>query len=167
MTPGSDRGADFPFGWRSEQNLYQIFNPFTAKCGQRQIPTKLPNFIFLNFEKQIASCESTGREVSFEWSLHRISSTHSKVRVTLQNSIKHSGSERVKTSRLISQGFFHLIAGLPGLCPGFPVIGEWWHKEENRKTFVSDKTDRAITCVFCRHLHLTSMFTSLLQKDPL
>ena len=44
----------------------------------------------------MASCESTGRELSFEWSHHRISSTDSKVRVTLQNSIKHSGSERVK-----------------------------------------------------------------------
>ena len=48
-----------------------------------------------NFDKQIASCESTGRELSFEWSHHRISSIDSKVRVTLQNSIKHSGSERV------------------------------------------------------------------------
>ena len=38
----------------------------------------------------------TGRELSFEWSHHGIRSTDSKVRVTLQNSIKHSGSERVK-----------------------------------------------------------------------
>ena len=38
----------------------------------------------------MASCESTGRELSFEWSHHRISSIDSKVRVTLQNSIKHS-----------------------------------------------------------------------------
>ena len=54
------------------------------------------NFIFQNCEKQIASCESTGRELSFEWSHHGISSTDSNVRVTLQNSIKHSSSERVK-----------------------------------------------------------------------
>ena len=47
-------------------------------------------------EKIIAPFEGTGRELSFEWSHHRISSTDSKVRVTLQNSIKHSGSERVK-----------------------------------------------------------------------
>ena len=33
---------------------------------------------------------------SFEWSHHRISSTDSKVKATLQNSIIHSGSERVK-----------------------------------------------------------------------
>ena len=70
-------------------------NPFTAKCGQRQVSTKFPNFIFQNCAKQIASCRSTGRELSFEWSHHRISSIDSKVRVTLQYSIKHSGGERV------------------------------------------------------------------------
>ena len=43
----------------------------------------------------MASCESTGRELSFEWSHHRNSSTDSKVRDTLQNSIKYSGSEGV------------------------------------------------------------------------
>ena len=42
--------------------------------------------------KQIAPCVSTGRELSH----HRISSTYSKVRVTLQKFIKHSGNERVK-----------------------------------------------------------------------
>ena len=58
--------------------------------------TKFANFIFENFEKQIASCESIGRELSFEWSHHRTSSIDSKVsRVTSQNSIKHPGSERV------------------------------------------------------------------------
>ena len=35
------------------------------------------------------------RELSFEWSHHRILCTDWKVRFTLQNSIKHSGSERV------------------------------------------------------------------------
>ena len=42
-------------------------------------------------KKQIVPCESTGREVSLEWSLHRILFSDSKVRVTLQNSIIHSG----------------------------------------------------------------------------
>ena len=42
-------------------------------------------------KKQIVPGESTGREVSLEWSLHRILSADSKVRVTLQNSIIHSG----------------------------------------------------------------------------
>ena len=55
----------------------------------------------------MASCESTGRELSFEWSHHRISSTDSKVRVTLQNCIKHSGSERVnyETTKKTTQTF--------------------------------------------------------------
>ena len=42
----------------------------------------------------MAPCVSTGRELSFEWSHHTISSASSLVRVTLQNSIKHFGSER-------------------------------------------------------------------------
>ena len=32
---------------------------------------------------------------------------------------------------------------------------------------VCDKRDKAISYVFCRDLHLTSMFSGLLQKDPL
>ena len=44
----------------------------------------------------MASCESTGRELSFEWSHHRITSADSKVRFALQNSIRYSGSEGVK-----------------------------------------------------------------------
>ena len=47
----------------------------------------------------MASCESKGRELSFEWSHHRISSTDSKDKVTLQNPIKQSGSERVNRER--------------------------------------------------------------------
>ena len=43
----------------------------------------------------MASRESKGRELSSEWSHHRISSIDSKVRVTLRNPLKHSGSERV------------------------------------------------------------------------
>ena len=80
-------------------------NPFTAKCSQSQISTKVPNFIFENFDKQIAPCESTGRELSFEWSHHRISSIDSKVRVTLQNPLKHSGSERVKNLKIALVNF--------------------------------------------------------------
>ena len=41
-------------------------------------------------------CKSTGKEVSFEWSHHRISSTDSKVRTTLHVFITDSGRERVK-----------------------------------------------------------------------
>ena len=63
----------------------------------------------------MAPCKSAGRELSFEWSHHRISSTDSKVRVTLQNSIKHPASERVESylsdkkiysSRTTGQDFF-------------------------------------------------------------
>ena len=82
-----------------------FFNPFTAKCGKTKVSTKFPNFIFQNCEKQIASCESTGTELSFEWSHHRISSTDSKVRVTLQNSTKQSGGERVKMKKIQNSGF--------------------------------------------------------------
>ena len=53
----------------------------------------------------MASCESTGRELSFEWSHHRISSADSKVRVALQNSIKYSGSEGVKDFKYNDTGF--------------------------------------------------------------
>ena len=45
----------------------------------------------------MASRESTGRELSSEWSHHRISSIDSKVRVTLQNPLKHSGSKNRHT----------------------------------------------------------------------
>ena len=47
-------------------------------------------------KKQIVPCESTGREVSLEWSFHRILSSDSKVSVTLQNFTIHSGSKRVE-----------------------------------------------------------------------
>ena len=47
-------------------------------------------------KKQIAECDSTGRELSFEWSHQTILSTDSKVSLILPNSTKHSGSERVK-----------------------------------------------------------------------
>ena len=75
------------------------FGPFLTlslpNVAKGKLQQKIPNFILQNLEKQVASCVSTGREVSFEWSLHRVSSKDSKVRVTLQNSIKHSGSERI------------------------------------------------------------------------
>ena len=86
-----------------------FLNPFTAKCGQRKVSTKFPNFIFQNCEKQIVSCESTGTELSFDWSHHRISSTDSKVRVTLQNAIKQSGGERVKMKKIQNCGFQILV----------------------------------------------------------
>ena len=81
-----------------------------------------PNFQILFCEilkKKIAPCESTGREVSFEWSHPRISSADSKVRVTLQNSIKHSGSERVNQQETLTCEFiiqFSVKHELPDYC---------------------------------------------------
>ena len=46
----------------------------------------------------MVSCESTTGKVSFEWSHHRISSTDSKVRTSINVSLTDSGSERVKAN---------------------------------------------------------------------
>ena len=53
----------------------------------------IPKFILYNIEEQMVPCKSTAKEVSFEWSHHRISSTDSQVRTTLHVSIVDSGSE--------------------------------------------------------------------------
>ena len=42
-------------------------------------------------------------------------------------------------------------------------ISEFMQKDG--KTRVRDKRDRVITCIFCRDLKLTSLFSGLLQKD--
>ena len=47
-------------------------------------------------KKQMVQSKSNAKEVSFEWSHHRISLTDSKVRATLHVSIIDSGTERVK-----------------------------------------------------------------------
>ena len=53
----------------------------------------------------------------------------------------------------------------------FPWSVHWWvyatgrQEEEEGKTLVCDKRDRAISHLFCRDLHLTSMFSGLSQKD--
>ena len=81
----------------SRMLLFLVNYLLTAKFSQKQILTKFPNFLLWNSEKEIAFCESTGRELPFEWPQHRILSADWKVTFTLQNSIKHSGSERVKS----------------------------------------------------------------------
>ena len=73
--------------------LLSLSLPNLAKSKFR---AKFPSFILGSFEKQIAQCESTTEEVSFEWSHHKISPADLRVEVTLQNAIEHSGSERVK-----------------------------------------------------------------------
>ena len=60
--------------------------------------------------------------LSFEWSHRRISSTDLKVRVALQNSIKHSGSERVRVLHCLLSfstfgGSVYLGAALPLTSP--------------------------------------------------
>ena len=57
---------------------------------------QISKFHFLKFDKQIASCVSTGRELSFEWSHRRISSINSKVRVTSQNSMAVKGLSNLR-----------------------------------------------------------------------
>ena len=76
--------------------LFLVNYVLTAKFSQKQILTKFPNFLLWKSEKEIALCENTGRELSFEWPQHRILSADSKVTFILQ-SIKHSGSDGVKS----------------------------------------------------------------------
>ena len=62
--------------------------------------------------------KSTAKEVSFEWSHHRVSSTDSKVRTTLHVSIIDSGSERDKgvTVTLIQNSYKHWSSCCVFLC---------------------------------------------------
>ena len=80
---------------------------------------KIPNFNLKNIEKQTLACKSTAKEVSFEGSHHRISSTDSKVKTKLHASIIDFGSERVnckvwktgkgkiKTLKMLDRGVNH------------------------------------------------------------
>ena len=100
---------------------------YLKESKQKQEDQIIKPFIFKHFDKQIASCESTGKELSSEWSHHRISSTDSKVRVTLQNSIKNSGSERT--------GFTSPIAKSTGPVPSdmtfFACCKDFWDRVKN------------------------------------
>ena len=53
-----------------------------------------------------------------------------------------------------------------GSCPWSQkwVYATGWQKEEDGKTLVCDKGDGGITRVFFRDLHLTLIFSALLQK---
>jgi len=53
---------------------------------------------------------STGRKLLFQGSHHKILSANSKVRITLQNSIKHFGREKVKWSPYFPMSSYCLIA---------------------------------------------------------
>ena len=73
------------------------FTPFNSQECQKSKFNKNPKFHFAKYKKkqQMIPCKSTAKEVSFEWSRHRISSTGSKVRTTLHVSIIDPGSESV------------------------------------------------------------------------
>ena len=54
------------------------------------------DFVKILKHKKMVPCKSIDKEVSFEWSHHRISSTNSKVRTMLHVFIINSSSERDK-----------------------------------------------------------------------
>ena len=73
--------------------LYCSFNPFTPTSDQSKNMTKFLNFILQGAEKQLVPCESTAKEVSFEWSHNRNSSTDSKVRTSLYSIINSTAGK--------------------------------------------------------------------------
>ena len=90
--------------WLTTPLTFQLFpipllglNLLTPKSAQNKNLRQVPNFILENTYIQIVPCESTIKEISFEWSHHRVSSTYSKVRTTLNVSITDSKSERIQT----------------------------------------------------------------------
>ena len=76
------------FSYRMQKPMSTV-NHVASKTSQSQNKTKIPNSISKNADKQKEPCNSTSKEVSFGWSLHRISTTDSKVRSALQNSTIH------------------------------------------------------------------------------
>ena len=99
-----------------KEDIKQYFSVFFADVALTlSLPDLAKSKFRSNFEisfseiwKQIAAYVSTGREVSFEWSHHRIWTGDSNVRVTLQNSIKHSSSERVEKLAQRFLSFIHM-----------------------------------------------------------
>ena len=93
-------------------------NSFTAKSQQSQQLAKFPNFILWNVEEQIVPCESTSKEVSFEWLHIRISSTDSKVRATLPDAILYS----------VLKGSTAYVCGVDLAITGLKIMfGYFWH----------------------------------------
>ena len=110
-----------------------------------------PNFhiLFCEILKNkypVAPCVSKGRQLSFEWSHHRIWSADSKVRVTIQNSIKHSGNERVN----VSQSKNNIIDYVQGLWTGACIL--------------SSLSDRLESLTICRCHYIGSSFSSITFK---
>ena len=81
--------------------LSPMHHPCSLRAWNRLHSSKIHKILTLSLpDKQIAPCESTGTELSFEWSHHRISFADSKIRLALQNLIKHSGSEGVNHAEM-------------------------------------------------------------------
>ena len=83
--------------------------PLTPTISKYQNSRKIPNFILQNIVKQMVQCKSTAKEVSFEWSHHRISFTDSKVRSTLHVSMIDSTTERVNEEFFFQLGLFGVL----------------------------------------------------------
>ena len=65
------------------EQLTTLLNPVTPKSAKVNIEVKF-KFFLQNIEKQMEPSKCTAKEVSFEWSHHRISSKDSQVRTPLQ-----------------------------------------------------------------------------------
>ena len=86
--------SKFIFGTKNALLTISILEVAKSKFDKKN-----QNFIWLNAERQTAPCESTAEQVSFEWSHQRISSTDSKARSNMQDSIVNSlWSKRVTSS---------------------------------------------------------------------
>ena len=96
-----------------DDRLTQVWQA-TTRSTQHQ--AKLPQMVFYIQTKWIVPCESTADEVSFEWSHHGISSTDSKVRTTLRDSISHSGRLALKTSLCTAAPFPQVTQTLENEC---------------------------------------------------
>ena len=99
-------------------------------------------------------CKSTGKEVSFDWSYHRISSTDSKVRTTLHVSIFTLGVKELIMERFIFKKqrnnfdpTVHTVLLSPHVQP--PFLN--WSMERSRV----QKMFQALFAILLYQLHLS------------
>ena len=72
---------------------FKRINPLTTRMPKSTSKKKYQISFCKKIEEQVVPYKSTAKEVSFEWSHHRISFTDSKVRTTVHVSIIDFGSE--------------------------------------------------------------------------
>ena len=65
----------------------------------------------------------------------------------------------------VAQKRFAVLFFLQSYCVNSLVFATGRQEEEDGRTLVCDKHDKPISNVFCLDLHLTSMFSGLLQED--